>query len=83
MIGLGLTGRLVTAACGHPGQHVVGQYVECLVPGCDGLAGVARCKKCQSSKIEPFNAPLLPPGAMHCVPCGHAWWDGFVEDDGG
>lgn len=79
MIALNLTGRLVTAKCGHPGQHVVGQYVECLIPNCDGLPCAERCK-CGSSKVEPFVASHLPPDTRHCVDCGAVWWKGVEAD---
>ena len=84
MIALNLTGRLVTAACGHPGQHVIGQYVECLIPNCDGLAHDGpRCGKCGSTRVEPFISATLPPGAMHCIPCGSVAWPGVEASDEG
>lgn len=30
-----MTGKLGTAPCGHPGEHITARYVKCLV-GCDG-----------------------------------------------
>lgn len=42
------SGKQTTAKCGHPGEHVIGQFVRCLY-GCDGEAvkdpPVARTKK--------------------------------------
>lgn len=83
-IGLNLTGRLGTAPCGHPGEFLIGQYVRCLIPNCDGAASTGpRCDRCSSPKMEPFDAPNIPAGAAHCVACGHVRWGGVtVEDDG-
>ena len=80
-LGLNLTGRLTTAPCGHPGQHLIGQYVECLVPNCDGLAGRPKCSRCGSDKVEPFVAMNIPDGATHCLPCGHVQWSGRSVDE--
>lgn len=80
MIKLNLTGRLVQAACGHPGQVVIGTYVECLAPNCDGLPGRPKCNRCGSGKIEPFSAAHMPPDAVHCVDCGSVWWMGVETD---
>ncbi len=34
-----MSGRSAIAPCGHPGEHVFGGYVRCLI-GCDAAAGV-------------------------------------------
>jgi len=81
-LALNLTGRLATAPCGHPGEHVIGQYVQCLIPGCSGLAA-PRCDRCGSDRIEPFVSSGLPAGAVHCIPCGRVAWPGVEASDEG
>ena len=62
----------------------MGQYIECLIPNCDGVAGKERCQKCGSGEVEPFVMMGVPDGATHCRPCGHVMWSGCsVEQDEG
>jgi len=68
-----LSGRRTIGKCGHESEYVIGQFLQCLRPSCDGLA---RCDKCGSTKIEPFKAEHIPDGAVHCVDCGRVRWSG-------
>lgn len=56
-------GKRGTAPCGHPGEHIVGQYVQC--PICDVSDGVPEyvepevtkklCPHCGSDDLEIFT----------------------------
>ena len=83
-----MNGKPAIAPCGHPGEHVVGQYIRCLTKGCDGLPPepdefgfelVEEATKdlcpdflCRSSDVEAFSAPFTP-FTMHCNACGKCW----------
>lgn len=69
-----MSGKRAVAPCGHEGQHIVGQFVAC-DRGCDGMMQ-SRCPRCGSSDIAAFEAPALPPGLKHCLPCGKVWGGG-------
>jgi hypothetical protein len=34
----------------------------------------AACPKCGGVDVEPFTAPMVPPGSWHCIKNGHVWW---------
>jgi hypothetical protein len=57
--------RNVKAPCGHPGEHVIGNYVKCLA-GCDGRAA-AVAPKLSSFRSEP--SAVFAPG-----------WTGSISD---
>ena len=79
-----MTGRRMPAPCGHDGVCVIGSYVACLRPNCDGAASTGpRCDRCGSGQLEPFSAPFVPTGATRCVPCGRVWWGGVGADEEG
>ena len=78
-------GRKALAPCGHFGEHVVGQYVQCLE--CDAipeeidpeetpkllfrdLFDDEECPKCRSLDIEEF---VFHGSKMHCLGCGAVW----------
>jgi hypothetical protein len=63
------------APCGHSGTPVIGAYVNCSLPSCDGLPG-DRCHKCPSRDLYPFVAPFVPPDAVACRSCGAVRWNG-------
>lgn len=66
-----------TAPCGHSnGVPVIGSFVLCSVPHCDGTPG-ARCHKCPSKRIAPFSGPFVPPDATHCLDCGAVRFAGY------
>lgn len=67
-------GKLRIGACGHAQRAVFNQLFLCIgARNCNGKPAEERCKKCGSTEVEPFSAPMLPPGAFRCVPCGAAW----------
>lgn len=54
-----MTGKIGTAPCGHPGRHVIGQYVSC--DRCDRLSVPEHvddrhtepmCDKCGSHRVR-------------------------------
>lgn len=74
-----------TAPCGHPGVPVIGTFVTCSKPGCDGLPraptppapGVMqwRCPECGTLDTEFFDTANAW-GAIefwHCIPHGHVF----------
>ncbi len=78
-----MSGRPGIAPCGHPGEYVIGTFVNCRVPGCDGLPPlefdieedtpvIGRCPKCGSLDTAPFHHPWFGAnsGNRHCRPCG-------------
>ena len=63
-------GKRVRGPCGGMHEHVVSQFTICLSKKC------GHCPRCGTDKIEPFEAPGLPP-SMHCLPMGHVWAAGI------
>lgn len=84
-----MNGKLAIAPCGHIGEFVVGQFVQCLTKGCDGLPpgdfsdddvtptlnlfDIFNCTKCQSTDTKPFPHASFSPGLYHCIDCGNVW----------
>lgn len=68
------------APCGHDGEPVIGTFVNCRTPGCDGLprdfadeepTKPGACPKCRSTNSAPFHGWFM--NARHCVDCGAVW----------
>jgi len=67
-----MSGRKRVGACGHLETAVFANFYTCGVKGCDGKT---RCRKCGSADVKPFVCEGVPPGSLHCVPCGMVWRD--------
>jgi hypothetical protein len=73
-------GKRILGACGHEHEFVFNQFALCTKKGCDGKPGAGAasgrtCKQCNSTKMNPFSAPLLPDGAWSCFDCGRVSWE--------
>lgn len=78
-------GKLGTAPCGHSGEHITANYVQCL-QGCEASAEVApampACPHCGSSDLDLdyslgemylFWNPTAIDYNRRCWGCGHVW----------
>ena len=55
---------------------MIGSFVLCSVPQCDGLPG-HRCAKCASRDLYDFAGPFVPPGSLACKRCGAVRFAGY------
>lgn len=71
-----------TAPCGHSGTPIIGTFVKCNTPGCDGLPKPAptrvviqwRCPDCLTLDTEYFDTdPFAGTVMWHCLPHGHVF----------
>lgn len=73
--------RSAIAPCGHPGHHVIGQYVECdqkchtKVSEIGATPAFLSCPSCTSFEIAPFDEVSMAGylNVWHCWKCGAVW----------
>lgn len=67
-----MDGKPGKAPCGHVGEHVIGNYVRCLI-GCDDKRGApvkAKPKSAYDVLVETWSLPPLSPPRKICPKCG-------------